>query len=110
MKLEEMSKLAALLGKNDIPFLLRTIWSAEPSNTGLLILIPDEKYGRAIIDASITIGTYGSEQGLVEIMAHSCVSDVTGDDVIGWLDAEDAFEYIEKAYKLYYERMNNPDY
>lgn len=113
MKLDftQITKLVCLLAKEDIPFKLvagpiLTHPGDDYPNAGMQVVIEDEKFGGPIIDAVINCMSYGHERGLIEIMAHSLVSEVTNNDVIGWLTGEEAFEFMKKAYEQYTEMVN----
>lgn len=110
MKLDftQITKLVCLLAKEDIPFELvagpiLTHLGDDYPTAGMQVIIKSEKYGRPIIDAVINCMSYGHEGGLIEIMAHGLVSEITNDDVIGWLTGEEAFEFMKKAYNQYNE-------
>lgn len=110
MKLDftQITKLVCLLVKEDIPFKLNAgpilIHPGDDyPNAGIQVMIKQEKYDRPIVDAVINCMSYGHERGLIEIMAHGLVSDVTNDDVIGWLTGEEAFEFMKTAYNKYVE-------
>ena len=107
-KITEMMKLAALLVENGIQFETRmnkmpaSMFGAELGDYPQLIII--DGYSDWICDAVCHPGTYGFEQGLLEIMAHGRYVDVVLgeghlDEVEGWLTAEKAFEYFKKGWE-----------
>ena len=113
-KMNEMKKLITLLVKNDIPFELgaRTDPDLDHKRSeGLFdyeliatvqILVKGNQ-DEFIIDAVCHPGTYGWKDGLLEIMMDDRVwKHIFGEDsypdVVGWADAERAFEYFKKAW------------
>lgn len=88
--MDNMTKLAALLAKADIPFELRGLTCG---NTSATVQICSPSANDCIIDAICHHYSYGGDQGLLEILAAGL------DDVIGWLSAEEAFDYFEKIVK-----------
>ena len=92
----EMNKLIKLLAKNDIPFEVlsfpfRISIGMEPEYMDFGIQIFAPSFADHKIDAACHYGTYGYEDGLIEIMSEK------QDDVVGWLTAEEAFEYFKEA-------------
>jgi hypothetical protein len=91
---KEMNDLIKLLAKNNIPFevLAFPAFSAlreEDKDFGLQIFAPS--YENHVIDAVCHWGTYGYENGLIEIMSDYL------DDVEGWLTAGEAYGYFVDA-------------
>ena len=82
-----MTKLAVLLTKADIPFELRGQISTLDTAS---VQICSPSVDNCLIDAVCHQYSYGGNQGLLEILA------VGLDDVVGWLSAEEAFEYFER--------------
>jgi hypothetical protein len=104
----EMMKLAALLVENGIQFETRmnrmpaSMFSTELVDYPQLII--KDGYSDWICDAVCFPGTYGFEQGLLEIMAHGRYENIVLgeghlDEVDGWLTAEKAFEYFKKGWE-----------
>lgn len=101
--MDEMSKLAYLLAKNDIPFQL--VGQTFPDFDGdpkkgiynlkayVQIVSPSEEDWK--IDAIWHPGSYGYKEGLLEIMGHS--TEEYEDGVVGHLTAEEALEYFRRA-------------
>ena len=88
----EMTKLAVLLAKADIPFELASFTiCGEPT-----IQIASPSKESCIIDAVCHNFSYGGKEGLLEIMGPE-VDDY--DDVCGWLTAEQAFKHFERVMK-----------
>lgn len=104
----EMMKLAALLVENGIQFETRmnkmpaSMFGTELADYPQLII--KDGYSIWICDAVCFPGTYGFEKGLLEIMAHEYYVDIVLgeehlDEVVGWLTAEEAFEYFKKGWE-----------
>lgn len=85
--MDNMTKLAVLLTKADIPFELRGQISTLDTAS---VQICSPSVDNCLIDAICHQYSYGGNQGLLEILA------VGLDDVVGWLSAEEAFEYFER--------------
>ncbi len=92
----EMNKLIRLLAKADIPFDVMAFpfhptvnGEGDKSDGGLQIFAPS--YENPTIDAVCHFGTYGYQNGLIEIMEKNAM------DPVGWLTAEEAYEYFVKA-------------
>lgn len=58
-------------------------------------LIIYDSNGKCMWDAICHWGSYGYEQGLLEIMGDAIVSDSDCDDVVGYLTAQDVIDRIE---------------
>lgn len=84
----EMNKLIVMLCKADIPFDL-AIHFGRPQ-----VIYPS--VDNRICDAICHWGSYGHENGLLEIMG---LCDGVDDDVVGWLTAEEVFEKISEDWK-----------
>lgn len=83
---EEMLKLEALLRIAGIPH--ETYFFPSELFESIQICAPSLEDCK--IDAVSHQFCYGGDAGLIEIMAES------EEDVVGWLKAEDAFEYFRK--------------
>ena len=59
------------------------------------IVVYDEKGGRKW-DAICQFGSYGYEEGLLEIYGNIVDKKKDGDTVVGWLTADDVIERIER--------------
>lgn len=88
--MDNMTKLAVLLAKADIPFELRGQMGALDEATAQIC---SPSVNNCLIDAICHHYSYGGDQGLLEILA------VGLEDVVGWLSAEEAFTYFEKIIK-----------
>lgn len=86
----EMTKLMAMLDNAKIPYTVRFPYG-EPQ-----VCYPNEM--DLICDAICHLGSYGFEAGLLEIMG-LVDEEAVGDDVEGWLTAENVFRRIENHYK-----------
>ena len=53
--------------------------------------------GRLMWDAVCQRGSYGYEEGLLEVMGSPVVRESDGDDVVGWLTAADVIARLEGA-------------
>lgn len=85
----EITKLASMLAKADIPFeIVCWIVGEKPA-----IQIASPSKSDCIVDAALTSFTYGAEKGFLEVLG-SANPDKPSDDVVGWLTAEEAFEYF----------------
>jgi len=81
----EMNKLVALLAKNNIPFEIKAFDFLDKSTWQICSpSIADTK-----VDAICHAGSYGHENGLIEIMSRF------EEDVVGWLTAEEALPYFQ---------------
>lgn len=81
----EMNKLAVLLANNNIPFEIKAFnFLDKPTWQICSPSIADTK-----VDAICHAGSYGHENGLIEIMSRF------EEDVVGWLTAEEALPYFQ---------------
>lgn len=85
----ELSKLAALLGKANIPFEIAS-W-VMGGEACLTLCSPSQKDCK--VDAASHSFIYGGEAGLLEVLG-SVNPAAPNDDVVGWLTAEEAFKYF----------------
>lgn len=89
--MNEITKLAVLLAKENIPFELNSfIVSKEPT---LQICSPNKK--NAVVDAVCHEFSYGGPEGLIEVLGSRNVNK-PNDDVVGWLTAEEAIVYFRE--------------
>lgn len=86
----EISKLAALLGKYNIPFTICPQTLGE--EISIQICSPNEK--DCLIDAICHSYSFGGKDGLLEVMAHRDYEYVTNYDVVGYLSAKEALQYF----------------
>ena len=82
-------RLANLCSAEGIPFVTRPLFD------GLQLLCPSLEERE--LDVICHGGSYGHEQGLLEIMGAIC--NTYNDDVEGYLTVEEVFERIKKYYK-----------
>ena len=87
----EMNKLIKLLCANNIPFEVYSFPAFSSVNGDFGIQIFSPSLADNHIDAVCHWGTYGYEQGLIEIMS------IREEDVVGWLTAEEALPYFVAA-------------
>ena len=88
--MDNMTKLAVLLAKADIPFELRGMTCG---NTSATVQICSPSVDNCLIDAICHRYSYGGDKGLLEILAVGLGA------AVGWLSAEEAFEYFERIVK-----------
>ena len=89
---KEMNKLIDLLSAKGIPFeVAADVWHDEAC---IIICSPSVEECR--LDAASHYYTYGGQQGLIEVMGHGDDSEITSDDVVGWLSAEEALAFFER--------------
>ena len=88
----EITKLAVLLAKEDIPFELYAFDVAESAT--VQIACPSKEDMR--VDAVSHHFSYGGDAGLIEVMG-SINPDEPNDDVVGWLTAEEAVKYFRQG-------------
>ena len=84
----EITKLAQELAFRGIPFVLRELYD------GYQILV---EYGKLDFDAICHRGSYGHDDGLLEIMG--TIVDVDYDEVEGYLSAKEIIERVDKVLK-----------
>lgn len=58
-------------------------------------IIVMDKNGNKKWDAICHKGSYGYENGLLEVMGDAVVKDSDGDSVVGWLTAQDVIDRLE---------------
>ena len=86
----EMTKLATLLAKADIPFeLVAWVCNDEPT---IQICHPNREHCK--VDAVCHHFSYGGDAGLIEVMG-SVNPQQPNDDVVGWLTANEAYMYFD---------------
>lgn len=104
-KYKEIFKLKKMLEDAEIPFDFFSIQDDIEPNTKEIM--PDFEHwhinyphrGKFIISAIEGIGSYGEQDDKIEIMGGLTEEEKeNGDQVIGWLTAEEVFERIEKDY------------
>lgn len=86
--MDEMHKLVALLVRENIPF---EIYPFQLTLNECTWQIASPSKANQIIDAVSHKYTYGGSDGKIEILSELM------DDVVGWLTAEEALPYFQKA-------------
>lgn len=95
---DEFFKLEAMLKQADIPF----VYEPCAAMGGFQICYPEKGEGRRC-SVILHNGSYGREEGLLEIMGLLTPEEEQYDDVVGYLTADDVFERISNDWK---ERNN----
>lgn len=98
--MQEMHKLLAMLVRENIPF---EIHSFQLTLNECTWQIASPSKENQIIDAVSHKYTYGGSDGKIEIL-----SELT-DDVVGWLTAEEALPYFQKANEEAKRRSETPN-
>ena len=88
----EMTRLAILLAKADIPFELNAI---QDSIDSFSVQIVSPSINICKIDAVCHKRSYGGKNGLLEVWCDD--EYIVPNKCVGWLEAEEAFKYFEKA-------------
>lgn len=88
----EILKLEDKLAGAGIPYEKRVKFG------GWLIAMNDND-GRYIGDAVEHCGSYGRDEDLIEIMGFDIDPEEVGDSVIGYLNANEVFEYFKRAFE-----------
>ena len=88
----EINKLHNMLVQASIPFEQRKVYN------GYQIIYPDHEHCKG--DVICHEYSYGHKKGLLEAMGFDINRKKDGDDVIGCLTVEEAFEYFKKQYEL----------
>jgi len=99
---ENMTALVVLLSKNNIPFeiygsvRIKPAYARNPEYFTQFNIKVTSKNGAAF-DIASTSSTYGGDRGLLEIMRDDGkLFNETSDEIVGYLNANDAFEIIKK--------------
>lgn len=95
---DEIFKLEGMLKAEGIPF----VYHRQPDMCGFQICYPEDGDNR-ICSVILHSGSYGREEGLLEIMGLLTPEEEQYDDVVGYLTADDVFERISNDWK---ERNN----
>lgn len=88
--MEEMNKLEQYLKKHEYNYTRKPMFGS-----GVQIIVYSDA-GARLWDAVWHFGSYGNEAGKLEIMG-TIVPEDYGDDVMGWLSAEDIIGMLETA-------------
>lgn len=93
----EIKKLDAMLSINNIPH--------EFYSDDFGAQITYARDGRWVLrkdgcgDVVINNGSFGHSEGLLEAMGFDITEEEYGDEVVGWLTAEQAFEFFKRQYE-----------
>jgi len=96
--LDELERLKALLDDNNIEYKFIFERASNPKYNRRLVKLYDN-YGSEVLSAICHYGSYGYEQGKIEIMGLLTKEEAKHDSVVGWLDAKNVFERIKKYLK-----------
>ena len=91
--MSEATKLTKLLAKNNIPYEISTFRLGD--FPAIKIACPSE--AECVVDAVCHPFSYGGKEGYLEVLG-SCNPHMENDDVVGWLTAEEAFQYFNGTY------------
>lgn len=94
--LTEFNKLAKMLECANIPHTNERM-DFSLGNGRQIRLYNDA--GRQLADVICHFGSYGKEQGLLEIMQALTVEEYEHDSVLGWLTAEEVFKRFKYCYE-----------
>jgi hypothetical protein len=86
----EPLRLASMCLAHDIPFEIAEYWN------GLIIGYPSLQTDERVSDAVCHDGSYGRQDGLLELMGLLTEEELEEDGVLGWLTAEQVFERWHK--------------
>ena len=87
--MNEMTKLACLLAKANIPFELYPFTICGEAS--VQIASPNKE--NCVVDAVCHAFSYGGKEGLLEVLG-SANPNLPNDDVVGWCTANEAFQYF----------------
>lgn len=90
---DEFFKLEAMLKAEGIPF----VYHSQSDMCGFQICYPEDGENR-ICSIILHSGSYGRDEGLLEIMGLLKPNEEECDDVVGYLTADDVFERIKVHY------------
>lgn len=93
--MDELDLLKDLLDKNNIEYKFIFERLSNPKYNRRLIKLYN-KYGDEILSAICHYGSYGYEQGKIEIMGLLTKEESKHDSVVGWLDSKNVFKRIKK--------------
>ena len=104
---DEIFKLETKLKAAGIPF----VYHRQPDMCGFQICYPEDGENR-VCSIVLHSGSYGREQGLLEIMGLLKPDEEECDDVVGYLTADDVFERIKAHHDVkwsgYYKAHDEP--
>lgn len=99
--LTELNKLEEYLRKNQVPYnRLDNEWDGGIDRHQIVVYEDSEK-AKYSWDAICHYGSYGYEDGLLEVMGSPVLRDDEDDDVRGYLTAEDVIKRYEESLKTY---------
>jgi len=79
-----------------IPHILQDMGIVDNGDFGWQIVYPDNEHRKG--DVVCNIASYGHEQDLLEAMGFDITKERDGDDVVGYLTADQAFEYFARQW------------
>ena len=92
--MKELDKLEAYLKENGFEYTREDIdYSERYRDKHQIIVFKD---GEREWDAICHTGSYGYEEGLIEIMGTIVDVEKDGDSVVGWLTADDIIQRLQK--------------
>ena len=100
--MSELDKLEAYLKDKGIPY-TREDKEERRDQQGYILSMPrhqiivNDSEGRRLWDAICQRGSYGNEEGLLEVMGSPVVREEDGDSICGWLTAEDVIARLEEV-------------
>lgn len=101
MRMSELDKLEAYLKEHGYEYERITeenmntdLWSREVVDMGRKQIVVSEN-GKRKWDAICQWGSYGYNEGLLEIYGSIVDEKKDGDDVVGWLTAQDVIDRLE---------------
>lgn len=86
---KELNKFADGLWRRGFAIEARDVWGGKQA-------VARDKDGNYIGDAILHNGSYGREQNLIEIMGFGINDEEDGDEVVGYLTAEKALQYVDR--------------
>ena len=89
----EPIRLASMCLAHNIPFEIAEYWD------GFIIGYPSLKQEERVSDAICHNGSYGRQDGLLEMTGLLTEEELEEDGVLGWLTAEQVFERWQKHWK-----------
>ena len=101
----EIIKLTHLLEEAGIPFKYTdNLFSSygiseDDSNSAFGYQVIIERNGKRLCDAVFHFSSYGSQEGLLEIMGGLTDEEGNGDSVLGYLTAQEVFERFKYCYE-----------
>lgn len=97
---DEIFKLEAMLKAEGIPF----VYHRQPDMCGFQICYPEDGENR-VCSIILHSGSYGRDEGLLEIMGLLKPDEEQCDDVVGYLTADEVFRWIKAHHDGTFEGM-----